>query len=89
MESPVKGLRVRLDSCGGGCPFQLQGRTEDGRYVYGRYRGGTLSFGIGASEWDAVGTDTFVKGVGGWLDGYMSLEEFVKHTGIVIVPESE
>lgn len=40
--------------------YQADGRTDDGRYVYVRYRRPWFSIGYGDTEDDAVGGDQFV-----------------------------
>jgi len=63
------------------CPSQWEGATDDGDYVYIRYRNGHLSVGIGNSEEDAVDnacgwTDrapAFSGTIGDEFDGFIGL----------------
>jgi hypothetical protein len=72
------------------CPSQWEGRTNDGRYVYVRYRWGYLSIGIGQTFREAVSRRTadgqnigpreFGKSIGDSYDGEMTLEQLKSHT---------
>lgn len=62
------------------CPSQWEGRLEDGRVIYARYRHGALSVGIGDDIDEAVHngwTDEalYADYVGDGFDGYMDFEE--------------
>ena len=60
-----------------GCPAQWEGRTDDNRGVYVRYRWGNLTVSVSTDEADAVsGPNIYVQKVGesGW-EGEMSYEE--------------
>jgi hypothetical protein len=65
---------VELEQTCGACPSQWEGRTDDGRYVYIRYRWGFLRLGVGYTFWAAVGADTWGEQIGDGLDG--SMDEF-------------
>lgn len=66
------------------CPAQWEGRTQDGRWVYARYRSGTLRVGVGDTLTDAVRAGSgmvpsptppvFSEDVGDALDGVMSYD---------------
>lgn len=84
-DNPVKGLRILVECCSGACPTQLYGWTEDGRHVYGRYRGGCLTVGVGDTEDEAVDDRSFIRFVGDYLDGYMTKEAMLAHTGMAEV----
>ena len=77
----------------GACPSQWEGRTEDGRYVYVRYRWGHLTIGVGDTDiWDAVdrGGEVFDQYLGDWLDGFLDYAELKQATqGVVRWPEEE
>lgn len=63
---------ILLDQTCTACPSQWEGRTDDGRHVYIRYRGGWLSAGIAATIDEAVRTDTFFgTNIGTEFDGWM------------------
>jgi hypothetical protein len=58
------------------CPAQWEGRLEDGRYLYVRYRWGTLQVGLGPTFGDAVGNSHHDEvEIGGAFDGYLSYDE--------------
>jgi hypothetical protein len=62
------------------CPSQWEGKLDDGRVVYARYRWGGLSVGVGEELEDAVDNGMsegalFSENVGDGLDGFMSFEE--------------
>jgi hypothetical protein len=62
------------------CPSQWEGKTDDGRGVYVRYRWGGLSFTVAATVDDAVmgrgaGPESFHMSHGDGLDGFMTTEE--------------
>lgn len=82
----MKPRIIELNQTCTACPSQWEGKTEDGRYVYIRYRGGYLSAGIGASLDDAVDDrDTFslVVASADPLDGYMDEATMRSHVGQV------
>lgn len=85
---------VALEKTCTACPSQWEGKLEDGRALYARYRGGLLRVGIGEDIEDAH-TNSFPKAalyaehVGGGLDGFMNLEELRGHLyGLLDFPES-
>jgi hypothetical protein len=43
--------------------YQAEGRTDDGRFVYVRYRRPHFSVGVGDTPGDAAGADDFVTDV--------------------------
>ncbi len=57
------------------CPSQWEGRTDDGRWVYVRYRWGHLQVGIGPTLEDAVDNDSISLDLGDELDGVLSYDE--------------
>jgi hypothetical protein len=61
------------------CPSQWDAWTDDGKYVYIRYRWGYLSV-----SYDVMGEPILEKIVGDEYDGVMSFEELVEHTKGVI-----
>jgi hypothetical protein len=71
---------VALEKTCTACPAQWEGKLEDGRALYARYRGGLLRVGIGKDIEDAH-TNSFPKAalycehVGDGLDGFMDFEE--------------
>lgn len=65
------------------CPAQWEGRTNDGREVYVRYRWGHLSVEIDGSV-------ILEKEVGGPYDGSMDLTELAHHLrGVALLPHLE
>jgi hypothetical protein len=64
------------------CPSQFEGTTSDGKYVYARYRFGTLVVEIDNQE-------ILSQTVGQPLDGYMPYHDIVKRTeGLIAWPET-
>lgn len=80
----MKPRIIELNQTCTACPSQWEGKTEDGRYVYIRYRGSCLTAGIGATLDDAV-DDDFTFGIlfGEALDGYMDEATMRSHVGQV------
>jgi hypothetical protein len=71
------------------CPSQWEGRLEDGRMVYVRYRWGYLSVCVSPKPttdvMDAVGgEEVFGTEHGEGLDGGMDNDEMLKLTGITV-----
>jgi hypothetical protein len=59
-------------------PSQWEGRTDDGRFVYVRYRWGWLQVGFGATLEDAVADDeTYVRQLGHPMDGALTYVQLV------------
>ncbi len=77
---PTVDMEVKeLRDLGGACPTQWEGRTLDGRAVYIRYRFGQLTV-------DVDGETLYSEGVGAdEMDGVMTTEEMLGHTGITVV----
>jgi hypothetical protein len=71
-------LVVELRETCSACPSQWEGRAEDGRWIYIRYRFGLLRVGVGDCLADAVAGAMLDKGVvvewGGPHDGTMDEE---------------
>mgnify|MGYP003394749053 CR=1 FL=1 len=72
------------------CPAHWEGRTDDGKYVYIRYRWGHLSVRVHANE-DKFEIDDlypFDETIGNEFDGVMSYEELRdKVKDVVELPE--
>jgi hypothetical protein len=67
-------------------PSQWEAKTEDGLYLYVRYRWGYLEIGIDLSIDDAIDNsgNLFEKQLGSKLDGSMGLEELRQATSGLI-----
>lgn len=82
-----------LEKTSTACPAQWEGRLEDGRALYARYRSGGLSVGVGMGIDEAVHNSMSEEGfyfehVGDCLDGYMDFEELRAHLhGLLDFPE--
>lgn len=66
------------------CPAQWEGRLEDGRALYARYRWGHLSVGIGDDVDEAIDNGLsedalYADHVGDGLDGFMGFEDLRAH----------
>ena len=70
----VKGLEM---TCGA-CPSQWEGRTEDGEYVFIRYRYGWLRVDVGNQT-------IFETEHGDSLSGVMGTDEMLRITGLEMV----
>lgn len=58
------------------CPSQWEGETDDGRFVYARYRWGALTVGIGVTLAEAIkARRRFYWEGGSELDGCMDYGE--------------
>lgn len=68
---------VELQQTCGACPSQWEGRTEDGRHVYIRYRFGLLTAGVDADEWGAVRSAEEVGISGPAYEGEMETGEMI------------
>ena len=74
---------VELQQTCEACPSQWTGRTDDGKWIYVRYRYGWLSIRVaeGDDVYAAVnGEEVFGKECGEDLDGWMTLAELIEHT---------
>lgn len=78
------------------CPAQWEGRTDDGRPVYARFRHGWLSVRvgkIGGTIAQAVRSDRLVvdrRGIGHPYDGFMTYSELKRHTkGVIEWPKRQ
>ena len=75
---------VALEQTCSACPAQWEGKLEDGRALYARYRGGLLRVGIG-EDVKAAHTNSFPKTalycehIGDGLDGSMTFKELKGH----------
>lgn len=77
------------------CPSQWEGSTDEGEFVYARYRGGHMRVDVAPTdlEWSQQGHTNFTvysEDFGEWLDGYITFEELKEHTKDVLEwPESD
>jgi hypothetical protein len=75
------------------CPAQWEGRLEDGRTLYARYRWGHLSVGIGDDIDEAIDNGLsedalYADHVGDGLDGFLGFEDLRAHLyGLAEFPE--
>ncbi len=75
---------INLKCTCGACPTQYEGKLENGKMIYIRYRWGYISIRISKDETndihDAVwGEEIYGENIGNGLDGYMSQSEIVDH----------
>jgi hypothetical protein len=71
-------------------PSQWEGTTDDGLFIYVRYRSGRLSIGTGVTESEAIGNrnNVFEKQLGDSLDCSLEYEKLRDVTrGIIEWPE--
>jgi hypothetical protein len=74
-----------------GSPFQWEGLTDDGQFIYVRYRWGCLSIGSGKTMDEAVenANNLFEKSLGHKRDGSLEYAKLREATmGVVDWPES-
>lgn len=73
------------------CPSQWEGKTEDGQFLYARYRWGQLSWCVAGTIDDAIDGynpndqtfgNTRMVTVRDSLDGVMDTEEMLRLTGM-------
>lgn len=72
-----------VQTCGA-CPSQWEGRTDDNRSIYVRYRWGHLSITVGSKGGDitdaVMGQSVFEVDYGDGLDGVLEYEELKELT---------
>ena len=72
-----------IDYAGGACPYQLEGTTEDGKWIYIRYRGGWLRYVVRetAAHWARPNEPwyDFSKKIGEDLDGWADHDFIYPH----------
>jgi hypothetical protein len=84
---------VSIDYAGGACPYQLEGKTEDGKWFYLRYRGGWLRYVVAETHttWMKSKKDSwynYSKQIGDEYDGGADHEKFMTELdGRVQFPE--
>ena len=66
------------------CPSQWEGRIEDGRHVYIRYRWGRLQVGIADTLDEAIRNKVHVSRLGGPFDGILSDDEMKREVSSVL-----
>lgn len=74
----------KIHYSGGACPYQLEGETEDGKWIYIRYRGGMLRYVVAENDisWMKSRKDSwydFSKNIGDELDGYAEHDKIYPH----------
>lgn len=83
-QPPATALRVTsLTQACGACPAQWEGRTEDGRWIYVRYRWGALQIGVGDTIEQAIDRDddaSYYRELGDGFDGFLTLAELREAT---------
>lgn len=75
---------VSIDYAGGACPYQLEGKTEDGKWFYLRYRGGMLRYVVAETHttWMKSRKDSwydYSKKIGDDYDGYAEHDVIYPH----------
>lgn len=79
---------IELKQTCNACPSQWDGKTDDGRILYVRYRWGYLSVCLGqdtGDEYDGVrGEEIYGESVGDALDGVMEERDMKFHTSYVL-----
>jgi hypothetical protein len=65
-----------VQTCGA-CPSQWSGRTDNGQYLYVRYRWGFLRV-------ELDGDTIFEQTLGDGLDGVLDFDDLVQHVGHLI-----
>lgn len=75
----MKWLKKTCDDC----PSQWEGELEDGKFIYIRYRGGTLGYGVGKTIDKAVDNYKIEEIIGDKYDGTLSTEKMLNKLGLV------
>jgi hypothetical protein len=75
---------ANIISSGGACPYQLEATTDDGKWLYIRYRNGMLRYVLAESstQWTKSKKDSwydFSKKIGEDLDGYADHDKIYPH----------
>lgn len=73
------------------CPAQWEGRLDDGRFIYIRFRWGCLGVEVGSTPDKAIDGETVFEwtDTSGW-NGFMKYDELKKlTTGVLQLPETE
>lgn len=88
---PLPALVELTQTCSA-CPSQWEGRLDDGRWLYARYRGGYLRVGLGKDLDQAVrayGEEALLeRHEGDGFDGIMDTEELRRHlVGLIRFPD--
>ena len=76
---------VRVEQTCMACPSQWDAWDKDGTYYYIRYRWGFLS----VTKNEVLGERIFEAAVGDGLDGWMTTDEMLKHTGMTLTIGAE
>lgn len=92
-DGPVT-LRVKASSVvqtGDTCPAQWEAETEDGQYVYVRYRWGTLRIDVAESKeaWLTSSNVVYQERLGLPFDGDITWDSVVEATGLEILDEQK
>ena len=64
------------------CPSQWEGKLEDGNYIYIRYRGDYLGYGIEKTIDEAVSNHESFEDFGDFLDGYIDESTMMQELGL-------
>lgn len=73
-----------IKMAGGACPYQLEAETEDGKWLYLRYRNGMLRYVVAetSTSWMKNKKDSwydFSKQIGDHMDGYADHDVIYPH----------
>lgn len=80
MESKFK-VKHCIQTCGA-CPSQWDIYTNDGEYIYARYRWGKLTLTL--NPYQGNSKELYREIIGDGLDGILSTSELVEHTKSVL-----
>jgi hypothetical protein len=74
---------AKIDYAGGACPYQLEATTDDGKWLYIRYRGGMLRYVVAEThtQWMKSKKDSwydFSQKIGDDFDGYPDHDKFME-----------
>lgn len=75
---------IKLECTCEACPTQYDGKLDDGRMIYVRYRWGYLSIRISKDETDDIfhavrGEEIYGICIGNGLDGWMEYSDIIDH----------
>jgi len=79
-KKPKKLKVIELSLTCDACPTQWEGKTDDGEFLYIRYRFGNLTVGLGKTIDEAVMNKIFEVPYGESLDGLLTATKMKKLT---------
>lgn len=81
-------MRTLQHTCSA-CPSQWEGETQDGQFLYVRYRWGRLTWGFGTTIDNAIEASVTAQGkcLGDPLDGELSTQAMLEELALIVPSE--